>query len=57
MNIGYSTFKQAGKYHYEVREGNPLTGTLIAKGSDYESKKEASYEMNKAIKKIMRLIR
>jgi len=55
LTISYNHYKQADKWHYEIREGNnPFTGRIISEGHNYSSKIDARKAMNKQIKRIIR---
>lgn len=58
LTISYNTYKQADKWHYEIREGNdPLRGKIIQEGHNYPTKQKARSQMNKTIKKLIRSTR
>jgi hypothetical protein len=52
--IGFGTWKQHDKWHYEIREGDPLRGKMIKSGKDYPTKTKATSAMNYQLRKMLK---
>ena len=46
----FSTWKQEGTWHYDIRKDDPLRGKVVSSGSGYKSEKEANKALDDTIK-------